>query len=349
MIIIGGGSFQFALAQHISASDLKQIRAKEDSLRTIVRHMYLDTLPTAPDAQPGKQVDSDNPFLNRRPAPRINTASRLRNDSLFIRTLVRALRLKNSFGYPFDSLAGISHLYAPDSSFRIFTWNLQYNESEFLRHGAIQMRTPDGSLKLYNLRDISDLTDSPLDSIRTKDNWIGSVYYNIIRNTYRGKNYYTLFGINEYLATKKKWIEVLTFNNQQMPEFGGIFDFSKDSVPKQSMVRYFIEYKREASALVNYVDEQGMILLDHLTSEENHPDLPYTMVPDGDSEGFQWKDGKWMHVEKVFHYKQDMRGVDPMLGNPPMGDPILDKDSNINGEKLDQHPGKTKVKVKKKG
>ena len=79
------------------------------------------------------------------------TAGRMRSDSFFVKTLVRSLQVKNSFYYPFDSLQSISRLYAPDSSFRIITWQLDINANLVIQHGAIQIRTPDGSLKLFPL------------------------------------------------------------------------------------------------------------------------------------------------------------------------------------------------------
>ena len=38
----------------------------------------------------------------------------------------------------------------------------------------------------------------------------------------------------------------------------------------------------------------------HLVSESNEPKKKWTLVGDGDYEGFKWKNGKWVHVEKVF-------------------------------------------------
>ena len=111
----------------------------------------------------------------------------MRSDSVFIRALVRTLQLKNSFYYPLDSVKGISKLYAPDSSFRIFTWNLSYDEYYSRQRGAIQMKTKDGSLKLIPLRDVSEFTADPMDSIRSKNNWIGAVYYRIIQTKYNNK------------------------------------------------------------------------------------------------------------------------------------------------------------------
>jgi hypothetical protein len=64
-----------------------------------------------------------------------------------------------------------------------------------------------------------------------------------------------------------------------------------------------LEYKKDARARVQFDEELDMILLDHLVSESNEPNKKSTLIPDGDYEGFQWKNGQWLHVDKVFDYK----------------------------------------------
>jgi hypothetical protein len=307
-------------AQKIAPGDIKALRKKEDSLKNLSKSLVIDSL----------------------------TAQRMRKDSLFIRTLVRSLQIKNSFYYPFDSIQGVSKLYAPDSSFRIFTWSLSYDDYYSRQRGAIQLRTKDGSLKLVPLRDFSEFTAKPNDSLRNKDNWIGAVYYNIIKTEYKGKKYYTLFGFdNNSVRTTKKWIDVLTFNEKDQPLFGeAIFSFEKDSIKKPAIHRFHIEYKKEASTLVNYVPDEGLILVDHLISETDEDDKPYTFIPDGDYEGFKWQNGTWVHVDKVFNFKVDMKGVDPYLGNAPGGEPLIDKNGKRNEERLIEQSEKNKLKKK---
>jgi hypothetical protein len=111
------GTTQFADAQSFTASDKNQLRKKEDSLKRLSQVMVFGEDPR----------------------------DRFRSDSIFTRTFVRALLIKNSFKYSFDSL-NVSKLYAPDSAFRIFTWQLKKDEYVYLQKGAIQMRTPDGLL-----------------------------------------------------------------------------------------------------------------------------------------------------------------------------------------------------------
>ncbi len=304
----------FSQVQKIAASDLKTLRKKEDSLKVLIKDIFLDSL----------------------------TAGRMRSDSQFVRTLVRSLQVKNSFYYPFDSVQGVSKLYAPDSSFKIFTWQLDFDGAYVRQRGAIQYNTPDGSLKLVPLRDYSEFADNAMDSVRNKDTWIGAVYYNIVETHYNGKKYYTLFGYDENsVRSNKKWIEVMTFDNRKMPVFGGpYFAFDRDTVKRGVQYRYHIEYKKEASTTMNYDPEMQMILVDHLVSESDEPDNPWTLIPDGDYEGFKWENGKWQHVNKVF----DQKLKD---GEFPMPDPLRDASGNNDEKKLKERTDKNKAKEKK--
>jgi hypothetical protein len=311
---------QFASSQLIPQADWKKLRAKEDTLKSYARHMVTDSL----------------------------TQTRMIADSFFTRILVRALKIKNSFYYPFESVLGISSLYAPDSSFRIFTWTIQFDDYYSRQKGAIQLATKDGTLKLFPLRDNSEFTDKAGDSVRSPANWIGAVYYNMVQTEFRGKNYYTLFGYdNNSVMSSKKWIEVLTFNNKNEPVFGGpYFTYEKDSIPQKPRYRLSLEYKKNARVLMNYIPDLDVILMDHLVSETEEPDNIWSYVPDGDNEAFKWENGKWLHIDKAFDYKVDMTGADAYMGKPPMGDPLLDQKGNKNEKKLEDKSNKNKAKEK---
>jgi hypothetical protein len=300
-------------SQTITTSDRKKLQAKEDTLAMWARFMILDR-------------ETDN---------------RMFADSNFTRTLVRTLQIKNSFYYPFDSVIGISKIYAPDTSFRIFTWNLQFDDYYSRQKGAIQLRTKDGSLKLIPLRDNSEFTNNPEDSVRTSKNWIGAIYYNIIKTQYNGRDYYTLFGFDQNNATSsKKWVEVMYFNERSEAVFGGsFFTYEQDSIRQKPKYRLSLEFKKDTRVLVNYIEELDMILVDHLISEADQPELASTLVPDGDSEGFKWENGKWVHIDKVFTFKLED-------GQAPVGDPLMDYRGNKNELKLLEKSNKNNTKPK---
>ena len=294
--------FHSGKSQSVHSADLKNLVKKEDSLKR-----FSDSM-----------INGSSPSV------------RFRADSNFVRALVRALRVNNSFYYPFESLQTISRLYPPDSSFRIFTWQLKRDEYMYLQKGAIQVRTPDGSLKLFPLFDYSMYTAKPEDSVRKKDQWIGAIYYRIIQKEHNGKKYYTLLGFDDFsISSNKKWMEVLTFNNGE-PVFGGPYiSFKNDSIKIPVKSRFHIEYKKEANTTFNYNPELDMIIVDHLISETEEPEKKSTYIPDGDFEGFKWEDGQWVHVYKVFDFKlQD--------GQFPQDALIKDEQGNIDEKKLEE-------------
>lgn len=235
----------------------------------------------------------------------MDAAERFRSDSHFTRMLVRALRQKHSFDHPFDSLASISRLYAPDSSFRVFSWQVSRDEDLHRRHGAIQINTPDGGLKLFPLIDRSFLISAQADTITNHQWWIGSIYYRIILKEFKGRKYYTFLGYDEHsIRSTKKRIEIMYFDERGEPVFGGpFFSFAEDTIPKKDQSRFWIEFKKFGNARMVYDEDLDMILFEHLVSETNEPAKKYTFIPDGDYEGFKWKNGKWVHVEKVFTFK----------------------------------------------
>ena len=258
----------------------------------------------------------------------INADNRFNADSIFTRILVRALKTKNSFHYPFDSLQTVSVLYAPDSAFRIFTWQLVINENVIRQHGAIQMKTYDGSLKLFPLIDKSDVTGNIADTIGNNYGWIGAIYYKILINKSGNQKYYTLLGFDENnIRSSRKIIEVMTFMNDE-PIFGGrYFSYENDKPFKTAQSRYIMEFKKEAGPRLTYDKDLDMIVVEHLVSESSEPKKKWTLVGDGDYEGFKWQSGKWVHVEKVF-------SVVTPDGQAPVPTPIRDQSGNLDEKKL---------------
>ena len=289
-------------AQNISLANKKELQKKEDSLKILATEIIQGR----------------------------NAADRLNADSQFTKMFVRALKINNSFDYPFDSLSTISRLIPEDSSFKIFTWQMVVNEYVTRQHGAIQMRTADGLLKLFPLIDKSAITLDKEDTIGNNLGWMGAVYYKLIEKKSFGKNYYTLLGYDENnINSNKKVIEILTFKDGE-PIFGGAnFSFQDNSVIKKARARYVMEYKKNSSPRLTYDPDQDMIIYEHLISETGEPNKKYTYIPDGDYEGLKWVDGKWVHIQKVFTQKTPE-------GQEPVPEPIRDAQGNIDYSKLNK-------------
>jgi hypothetical protein len=318
LLIISIAFVQLCFSQQLQPADGSFLQQKEDSLKKYANEMI----------------------------QAINPQNRFKADSLFTKMFVRALKINGSFHYPFDSLETISKLYPPDSSFRIFTWQLVISDNVVRQHGAIQMKTEDGTLKLFPLIDKSDVTIDIDDTTGNNKGWIGAVYYRMVETKAANKSYYTLLGYDENnIRSNRKIIEVLHFENGE-PQFGGrYFSFDNDAVKRPGVSRYIMEYKKSTGPRLTYDENLDMIVFEHLESESNEPKKKFTLIPDGDYEGFKWNNGQWVHVEKVFNQ------ITPE-GQAPVPSPLRETQGNLQEDKLqdstDNAPAEEKPAAVKK-
>ncbi len=223
--------------------------------------------------------------------------------------VVKALKIKNSFEYKFDSLKTFSILNSEDQKFRIFTWQLTMKDFTYRYYGAIQMNTEE--LKLYPLIDMSLFIKDIEDTILDNNNWPGEIYYNIVQKKYKSENYYLLFGWDgNDKFSNKKMMDVLWFDEMGKPKFGmPVFYFSEDAKPK---TRVIIEYKEDASTTFNFDETMGMIVFDYLVPENPLSEgIFMTYIPDGTYQGFKFEKGKWILVRNVSGENLDKAPYNP--------------------------------------
>jgi hypothetical protein len=218
----------------------------------------------------------------------------------FIRQFGRALRVANSYYYPFDSLKNLMVLYAPDDLFRIFTWNVATNDETFRYFGVIQMN-PEKVAKLNKKEDLYqsfypliDRSDSLADFFFItvdQNKWFGASYYKMIKTSFAKKDYYTLLGWDGAgPATNKKIADVLYFDEGK-PKFGApVFDLNK----KRKYYRMVFEFNNQATIALRYDDKQKYLIYENIV-----PDKPANAgfiehyYPDGTFDYLLWKNGIW--------------------------------------------------------
>jgi hypothetical protein len=241
--------------------------------------------------------------------------------------LVQALKTENSFQYAFDRLKAVSILTPPDSSFRIFTWQLFVDDSTYRYYGAIQMNQPE--LSLFPLIDRSaEMRGLPTREQLANDYWYGALYYNLLPFDTRKGRKYLLFGFDGFsFFDKRKVVEVLSFDEKSRPVFGApVFD----QPDAEGEMRLMLEYFAEARVRLNWDEQYQMILFDHLVPYPNPYNGGIMYIPDGSYSGYKLEKGRWKFVEKVFDQVQE---------EAPRPEPVLDsqKGKNILGT-----PGKPK-------
>ena len=250
----------------------------DENVRIKQLNLYQDTL-----IELGKKFINDENDLERKNA-----------NYAFIKTLVNALKIPNSFLFGFDSVKSIKVINSPDNRFRIFSWNIKNSDGSYRFYGTIQLNTG-GKLKMYPLEDYSPLLKNPEDSVTDNHKWYGAQYYKIVP-VYAPKPYYILVGWKGYtVESTKKVIDVLSFTGDK-PELGlHVFDGNG-----KTRARVVFEYNREVSMLLRYVPENNTIVFDHLAPPDpklkgKHssygPDLTYS--------GYKLKNGRWVYVDNL--------------------------------------------------
>lgn len=220
-----------------------------------------------------------------------------------IKTFESVLNKPNSFDYPFDSLNDVQRLMPLDKTFRIFNWNVPYNDGTqeyfgFIQYKHIQIKKKGlfkkiktETLQLYPLIDKSAEIKNPENAISDNKKWFGMLYYKIITRKTKNKTYYTLLawdGNDKF--SHKKIIDVLTFDSNGTPRFGAdIFN-----MPKKFPKRVIFEFSATCSMSLKYNQRKDSIVFDHLSPAQPQLEGQYQYYcTDMSYDGFGFKHGKW--------------------------------------------------------
>ena len=275
----------FFISIHVSAQEVTEQKQVfdlyNDTLRIICKKIYSST------------TDIDKQKYNRQ----------------LLKTFELVLNKPNSFEYSFDSLNDVARLSPPDKTFRIINWNIPYSDGTQEYFGFIQYKLvkikKTGFLKkekteivqLYPLIDKSAEIKNPENTITDNKKWFGMLYYKIITKKTKNNTYYTLLawdGNDKF--TKKKIIDVLTFDDNGTPHFGAdIFN-----IPKKNPKRIIFEYGATCSMSLKYSNKKDSIVFDHLAPEQPQLEGQYQYYcTDMSYDGFGFKHGKWNYGTDV--------------------------------------------------
>ena len=206
-----------AFSQTLAPQDFEKLRIMEDSLI----------------------ATSDSMFDSFLPDLRVGYSER------FVRQLVHALKIPNSWLYPFDSLSTIINIIkSDDSSFRIFNWEITPSNITKRYYGAIQL--PGERLKLIGLNDYTEeVGKGAEDSILTGGKWFGALYYRIMSQEINGRKMYTMFGYNGSSSiSNKKLLDAMYFEDNHVVFGAPIFGVSSHNFPGHRVNRFILEYKK---------------------------------------------------------------------------------------------------------
>ncbi|MCO5230961.1 MAG: hypothetical protein M9958_07365 [Chitinophagales bacterium] len=218
-----------------------------------------------------------------------------------IKVFSKALRVEGSFHYKFDSLNSISILTPSDNQFKIFSWQLAFDNGTYRYFGVIQSN--EKNPQLQPLVDYGDFYEHPDSVIVDGDRWIGAIYFDIIPFKSGKSTYYALLGWDGHNSiTNRKYIDILWFDKDHKAKFGYPLFVTEG---KKSPTRIILEYKKDAVLSLSYSPKENEIYYDHLTSLSGNEDKgAFDLVPDGTLESFRLSKGKWKLNNMVNYEKR---------------------------------------------
>lgn len=213
----------------------------------------------------------------------------------FIKQLVRALKVPNSYDYPFEKLGKVINIIeAPGKDFRLFNWVVAVSTISIRYYGAIQL--PGEALKLYPFRDGTIEIEKNLETeILTNNKWFGAIYYDILKKEVEGKAVYTLLGKH----SSKPMSHIKVLEPMQITDTNIVFGAPVFNIPGKRINRFLLEYRKDVNVSMKWDKEYNAITFDRLTSQMNDPNRKYTFVPTGQYDGLRWENDKWTLIEDI--------------------------------------------------
>ena len=216
------------------------------------------------------------------------------NDSVTV-LLEEIIKMQGSFQYPFDSLQRMGKIVSPDKKFRLYNWNLSYLNGTHDYFCFMQKYSKEKKdYIIYSLIDKSEEIKNIESAVLDQNHWFGALYYKIIPVKFKKKEYYMLLGLdlNNFLTTKKI-IEPMQFDDNGNIRFG-LDVFNVDRKKKKRMV---FEYSSNATMSLNTIENDKIILFDHLSPIRSDLKDKYEHYgPDFSYDALKLKKGVWEYI-----------------------------------------------------
>ena len=212
--------------------------------------------------------------------------------------LKNELSKESAFRFPFSGIQSISILTPLDSAFRIFNWNIPFNDGTYdYECGILKQVDNTTATSLEFLSPINaDSVDAQKITTAHKQ-WLPGLFYELIEKETKLQTYYTLLAWegNDRLTTKKR-IELLWFDQEGAIRFGApIFE-----VENQKLNRVQYEFSAQNIMELTFDEKNNRILLDHLSPPNSSLKGIYEYYgADLSYDAYYWEKNKWVYQADV--------------------------------------------------
>ncbi len=211
------------------------------------------------------------------------------NDSLCI-LVEKYASSPYAFNRNFRDLKYLGQITSPDSTVKIITWNLIFNNWIYRYYCYFIKRDGSSQAKVFRLEGSGIKSRVRTDTTYSRSDWYGALYYDI-RPFISGRElHYLIIGLdyNNLLVTRK-FIDVLTFDPATGPVFG------KKCLLNGMDLKYreVFEFTSGAVMTLRFITD-STVVFSHLSRfNAGMPDLPQFYGPDHSYDSYKFSDGLW--------------------------------------------------------
>ena len=224
------------------------------------------------------------------PAHRVYAAEKF--DSLFAERISQ----DNSFTDGLEDLPYVSNQSAEDGAFRILSWQVDAGEGKFNYVGYVQLS--DGALHRFD--SATGRAGHKVDDMTNITDWSGGLVYKIL--SAEDGNYMLTFRMLDAF-TKVKTLEPLMISDEEV-HIGkpGTFDADR----RGSSARIALVHSADSNAQITYEPASQRFIFDHLIAVQGRLEgQGPTYVPDGSYKAFEYQDGNWVYIDKLYNQTND--------------------------------------------
>ena len=263
-------------------------------------------------AQTGRQILEHPEFRERR-----------RANQSFRKALITYVRSESGFDDPLAEVTNMLRLELGDEA-RIFTWQMPDSLYKYQRFGVVAVRQKD-SIIITELTEVEDVESMQFRQLKPGQ-WYGALYYESIPESKRRAKFYTLLGYAPGQEINEKFVDVIEIDKNGRPVFGAkVFrvDQFMDRTLNRPPMRLILKYGGNYTASVRWLEDEEMIVMDHLAPPDAKLKGVYRMYgPDMSYDALVW-DKNWWHLETEVKFnsgqKIEIRPPDKPLDLPPSG------------------------------
>ncbi len=231
---------------------------------------------------------------------------RISNNQKFAVLVDSILRNPVSYQLSFYQANTLSVINSDDGKFRIYNWMLPLeNNNNYSYFGYIQTwDEKKQEVKLYHLNAANYPNNDEAETMRLDtSNWYGCIYYKVIHERKKKKDFYLLLGWSPHNAiTTRKVIEPLILGVNKIS-----FGSPVIKTGGKAKMRMIFEYNAQATMSLHYDEHQKLLRFDHLSSTDPRPESKgmYNLYgPDLSFDGLQFDHGLW-YFKKDIDAKND--------------------------------------------